>query len=324
MPDALADVRKWAGQPVTETPIKGGLSHRIARLDAADGQHWLLRVLDPRVSQAGLGIPIDQEIANTLRAAEAGVGPRILYRMPGALLLEYLDGATLDARDVRTLPEPIAAACRRLHAGPRFVNDFSIFRKLEEFLTLCHTHGLRIPDGYEDRLPAVARIERALAAHPLPSVPCHNDLLPGNLIRCGTEIRIVDYQLSGNNDPAFELGDIAAEADYDPDLAGRLARAYFGEDDPRLIARVRLNLIMSNLTWSLWFAVHHGLLREQAAAADFDYDAEAAGKFARAVRDLDDPGFGRLVDDVRGGRTPGNPDGPPPDDPPGHRVRPPM
>ncbi|MFF5211214.1 phosphotransferase [Streptosporangium sp. NPDC000396] len=301
MPDALSDVRKWAGQPVVETPIKGGLSHRIARLDTADGQRWLLRVLDPRVSEAGLGIPLDQEITNTLHAAQTGVGPQVLRRMPGALLLEYLDGVTLNAHDVRTLPEPIAAACRRLHAGPRFVNDFSIFRKLDELLALCRTHGLRTPDGYEDRLRTVAEIERALAADPLPTVPCHNDLLPENFIRCGTEIKIVDYQLSGNNDPAFELGDIAAEADYDPDLTHRLARAYFGEDSPRLNARVRLNLVMSNFTWTLWFSVHHGLLREQ-AAADFDYDAEAADKFAQAVRDLDDSGFGRLVDRVRGAR----------------------
>ncbi|GIH91122.1 phosphotransferase [Planobispora siamensis] len=302
MPDALAAVREWAGQPVTETPIKGGLSHRIARVDAADGRRWLLRVLDPRVSAAGLGIPLDQEIANTLRAAEAGIGPRVLHRMPGALLLEYLEGTTLDAHAVRAMPGPVAAACRRLHAGPRFVNDFSIFRKLEEFLALCGAHGLGTPAGFEDRLPAVAEIERALGADPLPSAPCHNDLLPENFIHCGDGVRIVDYQLSGNNDPAFELGDIAAEADYHPDLTCQLARAYFGEDSPRLTARVRLNLIMSNLTWTLWFSVHHGLLREQAAAADFDYDAEAADKFAQAVRDLDDPGFGRLIDDVRGPR----------------------
>ncbi|GAA2885850.1 hypothetical protein GCM10010517_49490 [Streptosporangium fragile] len=312
MPDALEDVRKWAGQPVTETPIKGGLSHRIARLDTSDGQTWLLRVLDPRVSAAGLGIPLEQEIANTLRAADAGVGPKVLHRMPGALLLEYLDGVTLDAHAVRTLPGPVAAACRRLHAGPRFVNDFSIFRKLDEFLALCRTHGLSAPDGYEDCLPAAAEIERALAADPLPTVPCHNDLLPQNFIRCGPEVRIVDYQLSGNNDPAFELGDIAAEADYDPDLTARLTRAYFGEDDPRLASRVRLNLIMSNLTWTLWFAVHHGLLKEQAADAGFDYDAEAADKFAQAVRDLNDPAFGRLIDDVRGVR----PGSPPPPAPP--------
>ena len=71
---------------------------------------------------------------------------------------------------------------------------------------------------------------------------------------------------------------------------------------------------MSNLTWTLWFAVHHGLLREQAADADFDYDAEAADKFAQAVRDLDDPGFGRL--DRRRPRV-ARPDHPRP--PPGRR-----
>ncbi|GAA2786172.1 hypothetical protein GCM10020219_067090 [Nonomuraea dietziae] len=58
---------------------------------------------------------------------------------------------------------------------------------------------------------------------------------------------------------------------------------------------MRLFHIMSNVTWTLWFSVHHGLLDRQ---ADFDYAAEAAGKFARALRDLDG-GVGRLIDDVR-------------------------
>ncbi|MFC7381680.1 phosphotransferase [Sphaerisporangium rhizosphaerae] len=307
MPDlgsALELVAAWAGRPVIPTPIKGGLSHHIVRVDTEAGDRWLLRVLDPRVSAAGLGIPLDLEIVNTVRAAQAGVGAKVLLRLPGAVLLEYIDGATLDAAAVRDpkMTESIALACRRLHAGPRFATDFSIFRKLDELLSLCRGHALRIPEGYEDRLPAIAAIEAAMAARPAPTVPCHNDLLPENFIFDGSAVRIVDYQLSGNNDPAFELGDIAAEADYDPEMAGRLTRAYFGDEDPA--ARVRLYLLMSNFTWTLWFSVHHGLLAEHAAAADFDYEAEAADKYAQAVRDLDDPGFGRLLDDVRGGRRP--------------------
>jgi thiamine kinase-like enzyme len=302
--DPIRLVTAWAGCPVTATEIKGGLSHRIARLDTGDGRCLLMRVLDPRVSAAGLGIPLEQEIANTIRAAQAGVGPQVVHRLPGrpVLLLEYLDGRTLDAaavRDPATIPL-IAEACRRLHAGPAFVNDFSVFRKLGELLALCRAHDLPVPDGYTDRLPVTAEIERALAVNPLPPVPCHNDLLPENFIAAGGVVRIVDYQLSGNNDPAFEIGDIAAEADYDPDLTARLATAYFGGPDRRLLSRVRLFLIMSNITWTLWFSVHHGLLKEQAAAADFDYAAEAADKFRQAERDLDDPGFGRLIDDVRG------------------------
>ncbi|GAA1013360.1 hypothetical protein Aple_053890 [Acrocarpospora pleiomorpha] len=298
MPDAVADalemVAAWAGRPVSHTTIKGGLSHHIARVETEDGDRWLLRVLDPRIAATGLGIPLEQEIANTVLAASTGVGAQVLHKLPGALILEYIDGVTLDAPAVRDEIGKIAKACRALHAGPRFGNDFSIFRKHADFVALCKANSLKLPDGYEDWTPAVAEIEQALAVRPMRTVPCHNDLLPENFIKAGGVVRIVDYQLSGNNDPCFELGDLAAEADFDPDDVERLTLAYF--DDAAPAARVRLNLIMSNLTWTLWFVVHHGLTPQH---RDFDYNAEAADKFAQAVRDLKDPGFGRLIDAVR-------------------------
>ncbi len=74
MPDPVADalglVASWAGRPVTHTRIKGGLSHYIARVETDDGDRWLLRVLDPKIAATGLGLPLDQEIANTVVAAE--------------------------------------------------------------------------------------------------------------------------------------------------------------------------------------------------------------------------------------------------------------
>ncbi|MGI5161647.1 phosphotransferase [Microbispora sp. CA-102843] len=304
MPDPVADamdlVTAWAGRPLTFTTIKGGLSHHIARVDSEDGDRWLLRVLDPRIAETGLGIPPDQEIANTVAAASSGVGPRVVHVLPGALLLEYVEGVTLDVPAVAARIEEVADACRRLHAGPRFGNDFAIFDKLREYVARCHAHGLALPAGYEDVLPVAADAEAALARRPLPTVPCHNDLLAENLIATGDGVRIVDYQLSGNNDPCFELGDIAAESDFDPDQVVRLTRAYFGDDEH--VPRVRLNLIMSNLTWTLWFVIHQGLVRS-GALPGFDYSAEAADKFAQAVRDLEDPCFGRLIDGI-GGRIP--------------------
>ncbi|GAB3884038.1 choline/ethanolamine kinase family protein [Microbispora bryophytorum] len=304
MPDPVADamdlVTAWAGRPLTVTTIKGGLSHHIARLDSEDGDRWLLRVLDPRIAETGLGIPLDQEIANTVAAAASGIGPRVVHVLPGALLLEYVEGVTLDAGAVAARIEEVANACRRLHAGPRFGNDFSIFGKLREYVARCRAHDLALPSGYEDVLPVVADVEAALARRPLPTVPCHNDLLAENLITTGDGVRIVDYQLSGNNDPCFELGDLAAESDFDPDQVVRLTRAYFGDDEH--VPRVRLNLIMSNLTWALWFVIHEGLVRE-VTLPGFDYSAEAADKFAQAVRDLGDPRFGRLLDGVRKLRT---------------------
>ncbi|MCT9931905.1 hypothetical protein N5079_16990 [Planotetraspora sp. A-T 1434] len=74
-------------------------------------------------------------------------------------------------------------------------------------------------------------------------------------------------------------------------------------------------LIISNLAWTLWFAVHQRLVRDRAlpqrlvrdralpqrlvrdrALPGFDHSAEAADKFAQAVRDIEDPSFGHLID----------------------------
>lgn len=291
--------------PGPYTLIKGGLSHRIVRVDPPGESSRILRILDPAVTDAGLGIPLAQEIENTARAAAGGAGPRVerILSDPPALVLEYLPGRTLSAADVRdpfTIPR-IAAACRRLHASPGgFVNDFDIFRKAGELLALCRRHDLPVPDGYTDRVGVLVDIEAALAVRPLPKAPCHNDLLPENLVDDGETVRIIDYQLSGMNDPAFELGDIAAEADYTPDLAEALTAAYFGAaTSPSLVARVRLYLLVSNITWTLWFSVHKGLLAGRAADAEFDYAAEASDKWAQAVRDLDSGELGTLLDTVR-------------------------
>lgn len=339
--DVLGRVSMWAGQPVTHRPLTGGLSHHIWRVDMR-GRSYVLRVLEPAVSAAGLGVPPPLEIENTLRAAESGVGARVYEVLPDVpgLVLEFLPGRTLDPASVREaemIPR-IASACRRLHAGPRFGNDFDIIGKLYELLDVCRHHDLPLPDGYLERLSTVEHVRAALSVLPLPTVPCHNDLLAENLIDVGgpwagdsrseergdddgrsrhlgpsasgagakqqSTIRIVDYQLSGNNDPSFELGDIAAEADFDPDQTADLAAAYFGaETTAALVARVRLNLLLSNVTWTLWFTVHHGLLRRDPAhppapgnqEPTFDYWAEAADKWGQACRDMDAPDLGRLM-----------------------------
>ncbi|GAA4247834.1 hypothetical protein GCM10022255_025310 [Dactylosporangium darangshiense] len=309
--DLLQRVPSWMGRAVQWQRLQGGLSHHVYRIDV-DGVPYVLRVLEPAVSAAGLGVAPEQEIVNT-RLAAASVGAQVYAELPDvpAIVLEFLHGRTLSAAEVRR-PEVVPAlaeACRRLHAGPAFGNDFDIFIKRAELLEICRRHDLPLPAGYRDYESTVGAVRSALHAAPLAHVPCHNDLLAENFIATSSGVRIIDYQLSGNNDPAFELGDIAAEADYDPDLTGRLAGAYFGDGlTPALLARVRLFHIASNVTWALWFTVHHGLLAAARGdgAVGFDYEAEAADKWGQARRALEDPELGRLIGTVTG-RNPTTP-----------------
>ena len=216
-----------------------------------------------------LAVDRANELHNTRAAAEAGVGPRLVATdaETGAFAREWIDGRTMSVEAFREpgAPRRIAEALRQLHAGPRFRDGFDMFRLTEYYLTVVDDRSIRIPSGYRDALPKVSLIEAALAARPMATVPCHNDLLAENYLDDGARLWIVDYEYSGNNDPTFELGNTAQELAFDAARQEELCAAYFGEATPALLARMRLQMIMSDVGWTLWAAI-------QAAISSIEYD----------------------------------------------------
>jgi len=248
------------------TPIAAGLTNQNYRLDIGDRTYFFRR---PGPATELLAVDRENEVYNTRAAAKAGVGPRVLHhdRKTAGILLEWLPGRTMskEAFQEPGMPTRIAEVLRRLHAGPRFRDDFNMFRLGERYLRVVDERSIRIPDGYRDELSKVARIEAALGARPLPTVPCHNDLLAENYLFDGKALRIVDYEYSGNNDPTFELGNTAQELGFDTARQQELCAAYFGEAPTAMLARMRLQMIMSDVGWTLWAAI-------QAAISTIDYD----------------------------------------------------
>ena len=258
--------RLWPAGEIRISPVATGLTNQNFRVDV-DGRSFFARL--PGASTDLLAVDRANELHNTRAAAEAGVGPKVVAHDPesGVLVLQWIDGRTMSNA---TFSEPgtparIAEALRRLHAGPRFRDDFDMFRLTEYYLSVVDARSIRIPDGYRDELPKVALIEAALSAHPLPTLPCHNDLLAENYLDDGRQLWIVDYEYSGNNDPTFELGNTAQELGFDARRQEALCAAYFGEATPALVARMRLQMIMSDVGWTLWAAI-------QAAISSIDYD----------------------------------------------------
>jgi thiamine kinase-like enzyme len=199
------------------------------------------------------------------------------------MVLEFIPGPTMSAQALQSprMAARMAQSFHRLHAAPRFLQDFNMFRLIEYYLRIVEEHDVTIPDGYRDWLPTVAGIERAVAAGALPSAPCHNDLLCENFIDDGTALRIVDYELSGNNDPCFDLGNTAQEAEFDQDLRGALCEAYFGRLDPRQLARMNLFALMSDVGWTLW-----GAIQARISAVDYDFRGYYTGRWERALEVL--------------------------------------
>ncbi len=280
-------IPEWGGRTVAADPIAGGLTNRNFRV-TVDGTPHFVRI--PGEATELLAVDRGNELANSRAAAAAGVGPRVVQHVPqwDVIVLEWLPGRTMSnaAFAEPGAPRRIAGALRRLHAGPRFRDDFDMFRLTERYLALVDELVIPVPAGYRDGIAEVPRIEAALSARPLPSVPCHNDLLAENYLDDGARLWIVDYEYSGNNDPTFELGNTAQELGFDQDRQAELCAAYFGQARAALLARMRLQMIMSDVGWTLWAAI-----QARISAIDFDFGGWAQERWQRAAAMIEGPDF---------------------------------
>jgi thiamine kinase-like enzyme len=293
--DAVLDqVACLCRKPRVVRKLAGGLTNVNLMVACED------RTVVVRVGQPGselLSIDRRAEHLNSVAAAAAGVGAPVVDYLPAAplLVVEFLAGRTFTDDDLRHgghLPR-VAAACRQLHAGPRFVNDFDMFDLQRRYLDICDSNGFRLPTGYRDWLARAADIEKAFAVRPEPTVPCNNDLLAGNFIDDGERLWLIDYEYSGNNEATFELGNIWSEADLSLEQLDELVLAYDGELRRHRVARARLWGLMAKYGWTLWASI-----QQSVSTIDFDFWSWGMEKYDRAVAEFEGDDFARLLVDV--------------------------
>jgi thiamine kinase-like enzyme len=262
----------------------------------ADGKPFFVRV--PGESTELLAIDRKNEHHNTRAAANTGVAPKVLHHFPehSAMVLEFLDGRTMskDSLNESGMPSRMAHAIKRLHTGERFLTDFNMFRLTEYYLRLCRERSIEIPKGYPERMPTVNDIEKAMSVKPLATVPCNNDLLAENYIDDGKQLWLIDYEYSGNNDPTFELGNTCQEMQFSDDQIKEVCAAYFGDATPQMVARMKLNMIMSDVGWGLWAAI-----QENISTIEFDFWGWALERWGRAVEKMDSAEFEGWLQDVQ-------------------------
>jgi thiamine kinase-like enzyme len=277
--EVVGRVSLWRGQDVHVSPLSGGLTNENYLVEAG-GRQYVVRL--PGQSTELLSIDRTNEVHNTTAAARTGIGPAVLETIPGldVMVLEFIPGPTMSAKALQSggMVRRMAESFKRLHSAPRFLKDFDMFRLIEYYLRIVAEHEVQIPIDYRARLPLVAEIERAVRIGALPNVSCHNDLLCENFIDDGRWLRIVDYELSGNNDPCFDLGNTAQEASFGDELRALLCEAYFGQPERQQLARMNLFALMSDVGWTLW-----GAIQAKISSLDFDFVDYYVNRWNRAV-----------------------------------------
>lgn len=293
--EVIARVGDWNGREIVVQHLSGGLTNTNYKV-TVDGAPYFIRV--PGEGTELLAIDRQNEYHSSVSAAKAGVGPRVLYHLPEyhVMVLEFLNGVTMsrDTLNAPGMPARMAQSIKKLHAGARCLLDFNMFRLTEYYLSVCRERDIRIPDGYLERLATISAIEKAMSAKPLSTVPCNNDLLAENYIDDGSQLWLIDYEYSGNNDPTFELGNTCQEMQFNDAQIAEVCAAYFGEASNSMIARMKLNMIMSDVGWGLWAAI-----QAKISTIDFDFWGWAIERWGRAQEKMDSAEFSKWLKDVQ-------------------------
>ena len=127
--------------------LAGGLTNANHKVTTAGGAVVLRRWRD---DTGLLAIDRDAEHVNSVRAAEAGVGARVVAYEPSlnAMAFEFLDGPTMSAAELRRGDriELVADAVRRLHGAQAFASEFDMFDIQPRYRAIVDERGFRVPE----------------------------------------------------------------------------------------------------------------------------------------------------------------------------------
>ena len=263
---------------VTPEPLGGGITN--ANFVVEDGgRRFFVRIGDDIPIH---GVMRFNELAASRAAHAAGISPAVLHHEPGALVLEWIDGRTLGAEDVReqAMLERILPLVRRCHDHmPRFVRGpllaFWVFHVVRDYAATLQEARSRMCLRLPDLLESAARLEKALG--PVTLVFGHNDLLPANFIDDGKRLWLVDWDYAGFNSPLFDLGGLASNNELSPDQETWLLESYFRTPlDEHLRHRYNAMKCASLLREAMW-----SMVQEHHSDLDFDFVAYTSENLAR-------------------------------------------
>ncbi|HYM53970.1 MAG TPA: phosphotransferase [Solirubrobacteraceae bacterium] len=288
--DILQRLEPSLGPPGGEpTALEGGITNRNFKATFG-GKDYVIR-LHGR-DTALLGIDREAELLASEAAARLGIAPAVAAALEGCLVTRFVACRPVASGEIAERVEELARALRAFHdSAVGLPASFRVPALLEEYAGIARERGATLPSAYAGTVAVAGRIAAALA--PGPPRPCHNDLLPGNVIAAEEDGRlmIVDWEYAGMGDPRFDLGNMSVNNGFEEADDDRLLAAYHGEPptDGRRAA-LKLMRVLSDAREAAW-AVVQGVVSE----LDFDFEGYGRDHFERLLAVAEQPSFGEWL-----------------------------
>jgi thiamine kinase-like enzyme len=256
-------------------PLQGGITNRNYRVTLG-GQDYVVR--RPGKDTALLGIDRRAERLATDAAAALGLAPPVVAEVGGCIVTRFVACTTLTSVDVAGAVLELGRGLRAFHdSRAELPVSFWVPDLLERYASVIRDRGASPGEAFEGARQISRRVAAALG--PWAPRPCHNDLLPGNIIRAraGGRLMIVDWEYAGMGDPRFDLGNLAVNSQLDGAAEEGLLRAYLDrEPSDRERAGVRLMRLLSDAREGAW-----GVVQSLVSSLDYDFEGYADEHFAR-------------------------------------------
>jgi thiamine kinase-like enzyme len=292
-------VPAWSRGVVHVRPLSGGLTNRNYVVEF-EGDEYVVRIPGERTNL--LGIDRRQEAEASRRAAELGIGPPVMGELPGVgtQITQLVPGRHLDEIAFVARLADVVDVLRRFHDSGPLAGQFPIHRVVEWHARDASSHGAIPPAAYERLHQESRHIEAAFAASPMEPRPCHNDLLPSNVLFDVDRVWLLDYEYAGMNDVFFDLANLSVNAAFGSAADEQLLRLYFGDVTPSAWARLQLMKVMSEFREGMWAVVQQAV-----STLDTDFAAYARERLTNCERLAASPDFGRWLHDARRHPVPG-------------------
>jgi thiamine kinase-like enzyme len=284
--DILQSLQAALG-PLNGTPValEGGITNRNYRVTLGAGDYVVRR---PGKDTELLGIDRETERVATDAAAALGIAPPVAAVVEGCLVTRFIGCRAMGEGEVAERVEEIAHGLRAFHGSEvRLSSSFWVLDLLTDYASIVSARGGTLPGEYEEVQLGASRIVAALP--PARPCPCHNDLLPGNIISAseGGGILLVDWEYAGMGDPRFDLGNLSVNNGFGDADDERLLSAYHGRP-PSESQRAALKLmrILSDAREAAW-----GVVQAVVSELDFDFTGYAREHFGRLLETIAHPEF---------------------------------
>jgi thiamine kinase-like enzyme len=251
--------------PFSIEPISGGLSNHNFAVRTG-GQSYFARICQELPL---LGVDRRNEMVCHAAAALRGLAPEIVHHERGLLVTRFVEGRTLDPVTIREpamLPR-LAALLGHLHEGWDVLTGqvlyFCAFQAVRTYVRTAKELKASLPQDIDQILEDITALGRRIA--PFRPVPCHNDMMPANVIDDGKRLWLLDWEYAGAGHPLFDLAHASTVGGMNPAEQCALVEAYPGQLPEASLAEFQIFRVVALLRESLWSTI-------QTVASDIDFD----------------------------------------------------